>query len=47
MGRYLWPVPLNQPAALTAELAEASAAIGAEMRRIGEVVAAKRAEANT
>jgi hypothetical protein len=46
MGQYLWPVPLNQPAALTADLAKASAAIGTEMRRVGELVAAKRAETN-
>jgi len=45
IGQYLWPVPLSQPAAITADLAKASAAIGAEMGRIGQVVAAKRAEA--
>jgi hypothetical protein len=39
-------VPLNQPAAPTADLAKASAALGAEMRRVGEQVAAKRAETN-
>ena len=46
MGQYLWPMLINRPAALTADLAKASAAIGAEMRRVGEVVAAKRAEVN-
>jgi hypothetical protein len=45
MGRYLWPMLINRPPAPTADLAKASAAIGAEMRRIGEVVAAKRGEA--
>ena len=46
MGQYLWPMLINRPAALTADLAKASAAIGAEMRRVGELVAAKRAEVN-
>ena len=46
IGQYLWPVPLNPPAAPTADLAKASAALGAEMRRVGEQVAAKRAETN-
>ena len=39
MGQYLWPVLINRPAAVPADLAKASAAIGAEMRRVGEVVA--------
>ena len=47
MGQYLWPVPVNRMVPIPVDLAKASAATGAEMRRIGEVVAAKRAEANT
>ena len=41
-GQYLWPMPLNGPTVLPADLAKASAATGAEMRRIGEVVAARK-----
>ena len=47
LGQYLWPMLINRPAAVPADLAKASAAFGAEMRRVGEVVAAKRAEVNT
>jgi hypothetical protein len=43
LGRYLWPLPTNTLAALAPDLAKASAARGAEMRRIGQVVAAKKA----
>jgi hypothetical protein len=46
LGKYLWPKPLTGPAALPEDVLKASAALGSEMRRVGEVVAAKRAEAN-
>ena len=46
MGQYLWPMLIHRPVAVPADLARASAAFGTEMRRVGEVAAAKRAEAN-
>ena len=46
LGQYLWPLPVHRSASLSADLTKASAALGAEMRRVGEVVAAKRAEAD-
>ena len=42
IGQYLWPMLINSPTVLSDDLAKASAATGAEMRRIGEVVAAKK-----
>jgi hypothetical protein len=46
LGQYVWPVPVNRMVPVPADLAKASAALGAEMRKVGEVVAAKRAQAN-
>ena len=42
MGKFLWPIPLNEVPAVRADVSKASAALGTQMRRVGEVVAAKK-----